>query len=177
MDFHLDYTIDVLERTPDTLGTMLRGLPDAWTTGNEGPETWSPYDVMGHLIHGECTDWIPRARIILAQGSSVRFEPFDRFAMLAASGGRPLGELLDTFATLRGENLVTLRGWRLTAPQLALRGDHPELGSVTLSQHLATWTVHDLTHIAQIGRTMAKQYREAVGPWRRYFSALADSRT
>jgi hypothetical protein len=172
MDYRLDQAVAVLERTPATLRAMLGGLPDDWTTGDEGPDTFSPFDVVGHLIHGEHTDWIPRARLILAQGPSVRFEPFDRRAMYAASAGRTLGELLDTFASLRAGNLATLRGWDLTARQLALRGEHPELGPVTLAQHLATWTVHDLTHTAQIARTMARQYREAVGPWRGYFRAL-----
>jgi hypothetical protein len=165
--------IAVLERTPRTLQAMLDGLPEPWTTGNEGPDTFSPYDVVGHLIHGERTDWIPRARLMLAQGDSVRFEPFDRFAMLGASRADSLSELLKTFTTLRAANLDILRGWKLGPAQLALRGEHPELGAVTLGQHLATWAVHDLTHIAQIGRTMAKQYRDAVGPWRAYFRALS----
>ena len=172
MEFRLDDTVAVLERTPAVLRALLHGLPDRWTAPNEGPETWSPDDVVGHLIHGERTDWIPRARIMLAQGASVRFEPFDRFAQLADPQPRPLGELLETFASLREANLSTLRGWGLTAEQLTLRGEHPELGAVTLRQHLATWAVHDLTHLAQIGRTMAKQYRDAVGPWRAYFRAL-----
>lgn len=172
MEYRLDDAIGLLERTPATLRELLRGLPDGWTTGNEGPDTFSPYDVIGHLIHGERTDWIPRARLILAQGPSVRFEPFDRRAMYTASRGRSLDQLLDTFAELRAGNLATLRGWRLTIEQLALRGEHPELGAVTLGQHLATWTVHDLTHIAQIARTMARQYRDAIGPWRRYFRVL-----
>jgi hypothetical protein len=143
-----------------------------WLHATEGPDTWSPYGIVGHLVHGERTDWIPRAKIILAQGASRRFEPFDRTAQLREDRSRPIGELLDDFARLRAESLTTLRGWRVTDVQLALEGEHPELGAVTLRQLLATWVAHDLGHIAQIARVMAKQYRAAVGPWRAYLPVL-----
>ena len=151
---------------------MLAGLPSGWTDGTEGPETWSPYDIVGHLIHGERTDWIPRAQIILAQGENRRFTPYDRFAQFRESQGRTLAALLDEFARLRAENLVTLAGWRLTEAQLALEGEHPALGAVTLRQLLATWVAHDLGHVAQTARVMAKQYREAIGPWRAYLPVM-----
>lgn len=172
MEFDLTTGIVVLERTPAVMRAMLAALPDAWTTANEGPETWTPYDIMGHLIHGERTDWIPRARIILDQGASRRFTPFDRFAQFRESEGKSLGDLLDEFARLRADNLATLAGWRLTDAQLALEGEHPELGRVTLRQLLATWVAHDLGHIAQTARVMAKQYRDAVGPWRAYLPVM-----
>lgn len=172
MEFNLDQTISILERTPLTLQAMLAGLSPAWTDATEGPDTWSPFVVVGHLIHGERTDWIPRARIILAQGPNRHFEPYDRFAQFRESQGKPLAQLLDEFARLRAENLATLAGWRLTEAQLALEGVHPAFGAVTLGQLLATWATHDLGHIAQAARVMAKQYREAVGPWRAYLSIL-----
>jgi hypothetical protein len=172
MDFDLTTGIAVLERTPHTLRAMLAGLSPAWIDATEGPETWSPYDIMGHLIHGERTDWIPRARIILAQGPERRFIPFDRFAQFRESQGKSLADLLDEFARLRTENLAILAGWRLTDAQLALEGEHPELGPVTLRQLLATWVGHDLGHIAQTARVMAKQYREAIGPWRAYLPIM-----
>src|SRR5207244_1848788 len=164
--------LEVLPRTPGTLKTMLGGLSPAWTSGNEGPDTWSPQDVIGHLIHGEETDWIPRATLILTKGESQAFEPFDRFAQGRRFAGWSLERLLDRFAELRANGLTTLRGWRLTQEQLALRGRHPELGPVTLSQLLATWVVHDLGHVAQISRVMAKQYTAAVGPWTAYLPVL-----
>jgi hypothetical protein len=172
MQFQLTHALEVLERTPATFRALLGGLPEAWTAPNEGPETFSAFDNVGHLIHGERADWIQRARIILAQGPSRRFEPFDRFAHERESQGRTLAELLDEFARLRAENLATLRGWRLTERELALEGEHPELGSVTLRQLLATWVAHDLGHVAQTARVMAKQYREEVGPWRAYLPVL-----
>ena len=147
---------------------MLSGLPASWTSATEGPETWSPYDIVGHLIHGERTDWIPRARIVLDQGANRRFTPYDRFAQFRESKGKTLGELLDEFERLRGRNLETLAAWQLTESQFALEGQHPELGAVTLRQLLASWVVHDLGHIAQCARVMAKQYREAIGPWAEY---------
>lgn len=172
MTFHLTDAIPVLERTPATFRALLAGLPDAWIAANEGPDTFSPFDNVGHLIHGERTDWIPRARIILAQGDNRRFDPYDRFAQVRESQGKRLAELLDEFAQLRNDNLATLRGWRLTERELALEGEHPELGTVTLRQLLATWVAHDLGHIAQTSRVMAKRYREAVGPWRAYLPVL-----
>ncbi|MFL5386837.1 MAG: DinB family protein [Longimicrobiaceae bacterium] len=172
MEFELTEGIAVLERTPGTLRAMLSGLPPAWTEADEGPETWSPYVIVGHLIHGERTDWIARARIILAQGPDRRFTPYDRFAQFRESRGKPLAELLDELERLRAGNLATLAGWRLTDAQLALEGEHPEFGPVTLRQLLATWVAHDLGHVAQTARVMAKQYREAIGPWRAYLPVM-----
>lgn len=172
MDFDLTAAVPVLERTPHALRAMLAGLPPAWTDATEGPDTWSPYDVVGHLIHGERTDWIARARIVLAQGEDRRFTPYDRFAQFRESQGKSLADLLDEFAALRAENLATLAGWRLTEAQLDLVGAHPAFGAVTLRQLLATWVAHDLGHVAQVARVMAKQYRDAVGPWRAYLPVL-----
>ncbi|HEY3258122.1 MAG TPA: DinB family protein [Gemmatimonadaceae bacterium] len=172
MSFDLSDAIAVLERTPATFQALLGGLPETWTTSNEGPNTFSPFDVVGHLIHGERTDWIPRARIILAQGPSRRFEPYDRFAQVRESAGKSLAQLLDEFARLREENLATLRSWNLSERELALEGEHPELGPVSLRQLLATWVAHDLGHIGQTTRVMAKRYRESVGPWRAYLPVL-----
>jgi hypothetical protein len=172
MDFDLTTGIAVLERTPHALRALLAGLPPAWTDATEGPETWSPYVVVGHLIHGERTDWIPRARIILAQGPERRFTPYDRFAQFRESQGKSLADLLDELARLRAENLATLAGWRLTEAQLGLEGEHPDFGPVTLRQLLATWVAHDLGHVAQTARVMAKQYRDAVGPWRAYLPVM-----
>jgi hypothetical protein len=172
MSFHLPEAIAVLERTPDAFRSLLSGLPDAWITGDEGPNTFSAFDNVGHLIHGEHTDWIPRARIILAQGASRRFEPFNRFAQARESAGKSLAELLAEFARLRAENLTILRGWNLTDAQLELEGEHPELGRVTLRQLLAAWVAHDLGHIAQTARVLAKRYRSDVGPWRAYLPVL-----
>ena len=172
MEFQLTEGIAVLERTPRTLRGMLEGLPAEWTNANEGPDTFSPFDVLGHLIHGERTDWIPRAKIILAQGENRRFTPYDRFAQQRESRGKSLKQLLEEFAHLRAENLAILHGWHVTDKQLTLTGVHPELGHVTLRQLLATWVGHDLGHIAQIARVMAKQYRDAVGPWRQYLPVM-----
>jgi hypothetical protein len=170
--FTLRDAMAVLERTPATFRALLAGLPDRWIVPNEGPDTFSPFDNVGHLIHGERTDWIPRAGIILAQGANRRFEPYDRFAQIRESKGKRLAELLDEFAQLRAENLGTLRSWKLSDRELALEGEHPELGRVTLRQLLSAWVVHDLGHVAQTTRVMAKQYREAVGPWRAYLPVL-----
>ncbi|MEP6800447.1 MAG: DinB family protein [Acidobacteriota bacterium] len=172
MEFDLEQGAAILERTPRTLRALLAALPPAWTEATEGPETWSPYVILGHLLHGERTDWVPRAQIILAQGASRRFTPFDRFAQFRESQGKPLVELLDEFDRLRADNLTTLAGWQLDEEKLALQGEHPEFGAVTLRQLLSTWVAHDLGHIAQTARVMAKQYREAVGPWRAYLPVL-----
>lgn len=172
MDFDLATAIPVLERTPAALRALLHGLPDEWTAATDGPDTWSPYQVVGHLVHGERTDWIPRARIILAQGADRRFPPFDRTAMLRAGTDVPLAERLDEFARLRQESLATLRGWNLTEAELALEGEHPAFGAVTLRQLLATWVAHDLGHLVQVSRTMARQYAGAVGPWQEYLSVV-----
>jgi hypothetical protein len=170
--FDLANAIEVLERTPATFRALLAGLPAAWTTPNEGPDTFSAFDNLGHLVHGERAEWIPRARMILEHGRARPFEPYDRFAQAHESQGKSVGDLLDELATLRALNLETLRGWRLTARELALEGEHPALGRVTLAQLLATWAVHDLGHLAQTARVMAKQYRDEVGPWRAYLPIL-----
>lgn len=172
MDFELTTGTAILGRTPGTMRALLAGLPAAWTDATEGPGTWSPYVIVGHLIHGERTDWIPRARIILAQSPDRRFTPYDRFAQFRESRGRTLADLLDEFEQLRLENLATLAGWRLTDHQLALEGEHPEFGLVTLRELLATWVVHDLGHVAQAARVMARQYRDAIGPWRAYLPVV-----
>lgn len=172
MDFQLEQSVEILRRTPSTLDALLRDLPDAWVSNNEGPDSWSPFDIVGHLIHGEETDWIPRARIILEEGEARAFDPFDRFAQFEKSKGKTLTELLSRFAALRAENVMTLTNWRLTPAQLSKRGRHPEFGAVTLEQLLATWTVHDLSHISQITRVMCRQYDRAVGPWKDYLPIL-----
>jgi hypothetical protein len=170
MEFVLDEAIPVLERTPAVLSALLGDLPERWTRVDEGPDTWTPREVVAHLIHGERTDWIPRARIIIQQGRYRRFDPFDRFAELKSD--RPLKDLLAEFDQLRSGNVATLRGWNLKDKDLELTGEHPELGTVTMRQLLATWVVHDLSHIAQITRTMSRSYTEAVGPWTAYFRVL-----
>ena len=172
MDFQLSHALEVLERTPATFRALLGGLPRAWTAPNEGPDTFSAFDNLGHLIHGERTDWIPRARIILAQGANRRFESFDRFAQYRESQGKEVAALLDEFERLRAGNLAVLREWQLSERELVLEGEHPELGTVTLRQLLATWVAHDLGHVAQTARVLAKQYRDAVGPWRTYLPVL-----
>jgi hypothetical protein len=177
MDFTLDRCIEVLERTPASLRALLDGLDDSWIRGTEGPETFSPFDNIGHLIDGEETDWIPRARIILAQGPNLRFEPYDRFRHKKRNAGRPLGALLAEFADLRATNLQLLRSWNITPRQLDLPGEHPSLGPVTLRQLLAAWVVHDLGHIAQVARVMAKQYSDQVGPWTPFLPVLTDHLT
>lgn len=172
MAFNLDEAIAVLERTPGTFRALLAGVPEPWITCTEGPETFSPFDNLGHLIHGERADWIPRARIILAEGGDRTFEPYDRFAQVRESAGKSLDNLLDEFAALRAANLETLRGWHLSDGQLELQAVHPALGAVTLRQLLSTWVAHDLGHIAQTSRVMAKRYRDAVGPWRAYLPVM-----
>lgn len=172
MSFDLTETLDILGRAPAVLDGLLRGTSASWHATDEGPGTWSAFDVVGHLIHGEETDWVPRARIILEHGEGRPFEPFDRFAQLTRFAGWSLDRLLDRFAELRRDNLETVRDWRLTEARLALPGRHPELGSVTLRELLATWAVHDLNHIAQISRVMAKRYTQDVGAWRAYLSIL-----
>jgi hypothetical protein len=181
-EFSLADTIALLTRTPATLDALLRGLPDIWVRrnegranegrGEEGNDTWSPFDIVGHLIVGERTDWMPRARIILQHGEARPFDPFDRFAQEKESQGKSLAQLLDEFARLRKENLAALQALNFQPEDLARRGTHPELGVVTLSELLATWAVHDLTHIHQISRVMAHQYRDAVGPWSAYLGVL-----
>ena len=172
MEYTFDEAVPVLERTPGALRSMLLDLPERWLNASEGPGKWTPFHVMSHLIHGERTDWIPRVEHLLAHGERVAFPPFDQEASIQEGAGRPMPELLETFAGLRRENLARLKAFRLGAADLARRGLHPELGPVTLGQHLSTWVVHDLGHIAQIARVMTRQYKEAVGPWRQYFSLL-----
>jgi hypothetical protein len=172
MKLELEHVTEILRRTPSTLNALLRDLPEPWAVHNEGAETWSPYDIVGHLVHGEETDWIPRAKIILEHGETRPFDPFDRVGMFEKSKGKSITELLDTFTRLRGENLRELQQLNLSAELLEKRGMHPELGVVTLKQLLATWVVHDLGHIRQVVRVMAKQYREEVGPWKAYLSIL-----
>ncbi|MBA3346855.1 MAG: DinB family protein [Gemmatimonadales bacterium] len=174
MDFDLDWSIDVLRRTPATLEALLSGLAEPWARATEGPDTFSPFDVVGHLIDGEETDWMPRARIILSRQPDPRFEAYDRFRHRARNVNRSLESLLGEFARLRADNLELLGAWRLTAADLELLGSHPTLGPVTLRQLLATWVVHDLGHVAQVARVMAKQYGEAVGPWMRFLPVLTD---
>jgi hypothetical protein len=175
MHFDLTTALPVLERTPGALRALLEGLPDAWIRATEGPETWSPFDVVGHLIHGERTDWMVRAELVLREGEGRPFPPFDRFAMFEASRGRTMAELLDTFARLRAANLDRLRALQLHEDDFARRGRHPELGPVTLGQLLATWVAHDLSHLGQIVRVMGRQYGEAVGPWRAYLPMLQNT--
>jgi hypothetical protein len=173
--FDLTEAVAILSRTPGTLDALLRGLPAAWIAANEGAETWSPFDVVGHLIHGERANWMIRARVILEHGESRGFEPFDRAAMFGASAGRTLGSLLDEFAALRRENLDALKALRLTDADLGRRGTHPDFGTVTLRQLLSTWVVHDLDHLIQVSRVLANQYADAVGPWRAYLRVVRDA--
>ena len=172
MDFSLDHAIPVLTRTPRVLDTLLRDLPEPWIRGTEGPETWSPYDVVGHLIQGERTDWMPRVEHLLTHGETKPFKPFDRFAQFEASRGQTLAQLLDTFTELRTQNLRKLAGLELGEIDLERPGTHPALGRVTLGQLLATWVAHDLDHIVQVSRVMGKQYSEAVGPWAQYLRII-----
>ena len=170
--FHLPETIALLERTPAAFNALLRGLPDVWTQRNEGGNTWTAFDVIGHLIHGERTDWIARARIILENGETQTFERFDRLGHILESRGKSLDRLLDEFARLRRENLAALRALNPQSEDLARRGRHPALGVVTLAELLATWAAHDLTHLHQLSRLMAHQYRAAVGPWSVYLGVM-----
>jgi hypothetical protein len=172
MEHKLEPTIELLARTPGALDALLRGLPDDWTTRNEGENTWTVFEVVGHLINGDRTDWMARARMILEFGETREFEPFDRLGQRRLMQGKSLAELLDEFAEARSKNLNELRGLKLGPEKLKLRGRHPSFGPVTLSQLLATWAVHDLTHLHQISRIMAHQYREPVGPWSRFLGVL-----
>lgn len=172
MEHNLDRTMSLLSRTPSVLNALLRDLPEEWTLSNEGEKTWSPYDIVGHLIHGELTDWMPRTKRILESGESRAFDPFDRWAQEQESAGKPLVQLLDEFAALRGSNLAELRKLNLQTADFSRRGTHPALGVVTLSELLATWAAHDLTHLHQISRVMAYQYRDAVGPWVAYMGVM-----
>ena len=172
MKLDLEQTMALLARTPAVLDVFLRDLPEAWTLRNEGGDTWSAFDIVGHLIHGERTDWMPRTRLILQFGGARPFEPFDRLGHVTESRNRSLVELLDEFAGLRTQNLDELRALSLQPSDLERRGRHPALGEVTLSQLLATWAAHDLSHLHQLARVMAHQYREAVGPWTAYLGVM-----
>ncbi len=173
MEFNLDRSLEILRSTPATLNALLRHLSSEWIYANEGPQSWTPYDVVGHLIQGEESDWIARARIILHYGELRPFEPFDRFAMIERSKGKSLAELLDTFEQLRTTNLMELEHMHLTSAMLEKRGTHPAFGTVTLGQLLSTWVVHDLGHIGQVVRVISKQYSDAVGPWKAYLPILS----
>jgi uncharacterized damage-inducible protein DinB len=172
MDFDLERSVEVLERTPRVLRSLLAGLSPAWLMSNYGPDTFSPYDVLGHLIAGETSDWIPRARLILDTGTARPFDKYDRYAQFEHSRGKSVDQLLDEFDRLRLHSLATLRALPLTPANLARRGTHPALGEVTLANLIATWVAHDLNHVAQIAKAMATQYEHAVGPWRDYLGVL-----
>lgn len=167
-EFSLTDTIAILSRIPASFNALLCGLPDVWSRSNEGNGTWSAFDIVGHLICGDRADWMPRVRFILEHGETLPFDPFDRFAHLKENEGKSLQQLLDDFSHLRIENLAALQMLNLQREDLARRGKHPALGSVTLAQLLATWAVHDLTHLHQVSRAIAHQYRDAVGPWSAY---------
>ncbi|MHC5111262.1 MAG: DinB family protein [Planctomycetota bacterium] len=172
MKYDVDQSIALLRRTPNVLKNLLGGLDECWTHESYGPDTFSVFDVMGHLIEGELKDWIPRARLLLEHGETKPFEPFDRYAMFESSRGKSMPELLNAFASLRAANVEALAGMNLSPEALAATGMHPALGRVTLSELLSMWVVHDLNHIAQICKAMAYQYADEVGPWRRYASIL-----
>jgi DinB superfamily len=172
MKYSLERSYGILDRTPAVLQALLSGLPDDWVMPNEGPETFSPYDVIGHLVHGEKTDWTVRTKMILEFGNTKTFERYDRFAQYEESKGKPLQQLLDEFTAIRKENMTWFKALNLTEDDLDRQGMHPVLGDVTLRNLLATWVVHDLTHIAQITRVMAKQYKSEMGPWPEFFRIL-----
>jgi hypothetical protein len=172
MEHNLQNEISLLTHFPAALNALLRELPEAWALRNEGENTWSAFDVVGHLIHGERTDWMPRVKMVLQFGETKTFESFDRGGHVRDSQGKSLGQLLDEFSRLRSANLDELRALNLRQEDLDRRGRHPALGVVTLSELLATWAAHDLTHLHQISRVLAYQYREAVGPWRAYLGVL-----
>ena len=172
MEHNLEHTLALLARTPAALNALLRDLPETWTSRNEGEKTWSAFDVVGHLIYAERANWMPRAKMVLEFGETRAFESFDRWGHVRESQGKSLAQLLDEFARVRAENLTELRGLNLRPEDLARRGRHPAVGVVTLSELLATWAAHDLTHLHQISRIMAYQYREAVGPWSKFLGVL-----
>lgn len=172
MEFEIKKAKEILERTPVVLNNLLAGLSEEWTRQNEGPDTWSPYDVIGHLIHGENTDWIPRAQVILSESDDKNFVPFDRFAQFENSKGKSTNDLLAEFTSLRKSNLQVLDSMDINEDNLKKTGIHPEFGAITLKQLLSCWVAHDLGHIVQISRVMAKQYKEEVGPWTKYLKVL-----
>ena len=172
MEFNVEKAVEVLRSTPGTVKAMVGGLSEDWTSSSGDRDDWGVFDVVGHLVHADETDWIPRAEVILARGEDRNFPPFDRFGQFEKAEGKTLGELLDEFERVRAGCLATVRGWRLSDEQLGLSGVHPEFGAVELRQLLATWVVHDLTHIRQIATIMARKYEDAVGPWKAYLSIL-----
>lgn len=172
MEYTLNAALEILERTPQVIRSFLQGLSEEWIYQNEGPDTWSPFDVVGHLIHGEKTDWTERLKIVLSEGSQKTFTPFDRFAQFEESKGKTLDDLLLEFEQLRTKNLIFLKALNLSETDYNKTGIHPALGEVTLKELLSTWVVHDLGHIVQISRVMAKQYKDQVGPWRDYLTVL-----
>ena len=172
MKFDLNKSVEILERTPSVIEVMLKGISEDWTINNEGKDTWSPYDVVGHLVNAEKTNWIPRMEVILANNNDKKFPSFDRFAQFKDSKGKSLKALIEEFKTLRKKNIAKLRLKQLDSTDLLKKGIHPEFGKVTLKQLLSTWVVHDLAHTAQITRVMAKQYKAEVGPWVEYLSIL-----
>jgi hypothetical protein len=172
MIYSVERSIEVLERTPEALKALLSGLHEDWTQNNEGPDTFSPFDVVGHLIHGEKTDWRPRINRILEHGQEKAFDPYDRFAQYTESKGKTLAQLLDEFDALRSQNMEWFRSLSLNETEFEKKGMHPVLGNVTLRNLLATWVIHDLTHIAQIARVMAKQYKDEMGPWQQFFRII-----
>lgn len=174
-NFNLDKSIALLERTPKAYRELFYGLGYHWTNVNEGVGTWSAFDIIGHLIHGELTDWIPRARIILGDDKNKEFEPFDRFAQKELSKGKTIEQLLDQFSALRQSNLEILLSWKLTEAQLNRTAKHPDLGTVTLRQHLSTWTIHDMSHLYQLSRVIVKHYTEDIGPWKAYSRILKEN--
>lgn len=172
MTFDVNKAIEILERTPSTLSSLLHGISNEWLRNNEGGQSWSPYEIVEHLIHGEKTDWIPRAKVILSDATDKTFTPFDRFVQLNDDQEKSIEELLGEFKELRIENIKILRSFPINSSTLQQKGIHPELGEANLKQLLSTWVVHDLGHIAQISRVMAKQYKNEVGPWRAYLGIL-----
>ena len=172
MKFNIDKAMPILERTPAIVALLLKDLDNDWINNNEGQDTWSPFDVVGHYIHGEKTDWRPRVNKILEKGTSSAFDPYDRFAQYQESKGKSLSQLLDEFENLRAANMKWFKSLGLTTVKLDAEGMHPVLGKVTLRQLLATWVIHDLTHIAQVTRVMAKQYKEEMGPWIKFFRIM-----
>lgn len=172
MTFEIDKAIEILLRTPQTLETLLNGISEEWLVNNEGENTWSPYEIVGHLIHGEKTDWVPRAKIILSNTQNKKFEPFDRFAQKKADKTKTMSALLEEFKNLRSENIKVLSTLNINAATLRKKGIHPELGEASLKELLSTWVVHDLGHISQITRVMAKQYKNEVGVWSAYLGIL-----
>jgi hypothetical protein len=173
-NFNLKEATEILERTPDVLISLLSGLSDRWIYNNEGGESWTPYDIVGHLIHGEKKDWIHRTKIILEYGEDKPFEPFDRFAQVKDSEGKTLNDLLEEFAKLRNENIEVLNNLKLDKNDFDKKGIHPEFGKVTLNQLISTWVVHDLSHIRQISRVMSKQYKNEIGPWEKYLRVISE---